>query len=238
MDVFGQESSFSAIPEFLLRQLFYRDLKQLSPPSHSLYTETPMVNDRILEQIRQGKVTWLRGDIKKVRSEGIIFSKRDQGVPKGGPGREMIVKGDMCIMATGFHRPTLSFLPEEFFQQTYTPPNWYLQAFPVGQPAICASNCTYINAIGTVGNLHIGIYTRFLLMFLVDPSTRPTPEWMRMWIDMTRWMKMRAPGGALEFFTWSELFAWFVFSVVTNPYRWKWALFVLCGVGRALPKPT
>jgi hypothetical protein len=29
---------------------------------------------------------------------------------------------------------------------------------------------------------------------------------------------------------------WFVFVIVINPFRWKWALFVLCGIGVALPK--
>lgn len=87
----------------------------------------------------------------------------------------------------------------------------------------------------TVGNYHIGIYTRLLLMFLVDPLARPTPYWMRRWIDMTRWMKSRAPTGAFDFFTYSELLYWFVFCVVINPFRWKWAPFVLSGIGRALP---
>ena len=41
--------------------------------------------------------------------------------------------------------------------------------------------------------------------------------------------------GAFDFFTYSELMYWFVFCVVINPFRWKWALFVLSGVGSALP---
>ena len=73
-------------------------------------------------------------------------------------------------------------------------------------------------------------------MFLVDPLARPTPRLMRAWIDMTRWVKARAPTGAFEFFTYAELIYWFVFVIVINPFRWKWALFVLCGIGVALPK--
>jgi hypothetical protein len=34
----------------------------------------------------------------------------------------------------------------------------------------------------------------------------------------------------------AELLYWFVFVIVINPFRWKWALFVLCGIGVALPK--
>ncbi len=114
-------------------------------------------------------------------------------------------------------------------------PHLAVQVFPPSHMSICANNCTYVNAIGTVGNYHIGIYTRLLLMFLVDPLARPSEYWMKKWIDMTHWMKRRAPTGAFDFFTYSELMYWFVFVVAVNPFRWKWALFVLCGVGTALP---
>ncbi|QDS71574.1 hypothetical protein FKW77_005975 [Venturia effusa] len=100
---------------------------------------------------------------------------------------------------------------------------------------ICANNCTYVNGIGAVGNFHIGIYTRFLLMYLVDPLARPQEAWMKKWIDMTSWIKRKAPGGAFDFFTYSELIYWFVFTLVINTFRWKWALFVLFGIGKSLP---
>ncbi|KAF2723711.1 FAD/NAD(P)-binding domain-containing protein [Polychaeton citri CBS 116435] len=239
LNIFGEETIFSWIPEDLLRLFFYRDLKDISPPSNSgkgLFTETPMVNSHVFDQIRSGRASWLRGDIKRFTSDGILFNHRNQGVPKGGPGREELIEGDMCILATGFQRPSLSFLPDDCFEEKYQPPNWYLQVFPPSHPTICANNCTYVNAIGTVGNYHIGIYTRFLLMFLVDPLTRPKPWLMRSWINMTRWLKKAAPGGALEFFTYAELIYWFVFVIVINPFRWKWAPFVLMGVGTGLPK--
>lgn len=41
--------------------------------------------------------------------------------------------------------------------------------------------------------------------------------------------------GAFDFFTYSELVYWFVFCVAINPFRWKWAFFVLFGIGRNLP---
>lgn len=100
---------------------------------------------------------------------------------------------------------------------------------------IGCNNCTYVNAIGTVGNYHIGIYTRFLLMYLVDPLARPHPKWAKRWIDMTRFIKTKAPGGAFDFFTYAELCYWFVFTLAINPFRWKWAFFVLFGVGSGLP---
>jgi hypothetical protein len=230
---------FSFIPESLLRIFFYRDLADLAPPQDSgkgIYTETPMVNNAVLDQVRSGKADWLRGDIQHFTETGIVFNHRSQGVPKGGPGKTTHIEGDMCIMATGYERPSLSFLPEDCFQPNYQPPSWYLQVFPPAHMDICANNCTYVNAIGTVGNYHIGIYTRFLLMFLVDPLARPNERLMKLWIDFTRFVKQRAPTGAFEFFTYAELIYWFVFVIVINPFRWKWALFVLMGVGAALPK--
>jgi len=94
---------------------------------------------------------------------------------------------------------------------------------------------TYLAGIGSVGNWHIGIYTRILLMFLTDPLTRPSPYWMQRWIDMTKLLKWFSPTPAFDFFTYVELIWWFVFCVSFNPFRWKWALFVFFGIGFALP---
>ncbi|KAF1949260.1 FAD/NAD(P)-binding domain-containing protein [Byssothecium circinans] len=242
LNIFGTETALSFIPENILRLFFYRDLYDLSPPRNSgkgLFTETPMVNDHVLDLVRSGKASWLRGDILGYdkSGKGIRFNRRSQGSPKNAPGTEMLVEADMVIMATGYERPSLKFLPDEVFRPPYSPPNWYLQVFPPGYGDICCNNCTYVSGIGSVGNYHIGIYTRFLLMYLVDPLARPRTWWMKRWIDMTRFVKSCAPlrGGGLEFFTYSELLYWFVFTITVNPFRWKWAAFVLCGIGKDLP---
>ncbi|KAL9118873.1 MAG: hypothetical protein Q9187_004573 [Circinaria calcarea] len=236
-NIFGQETVFSWIPEYFLRFFFYRDLKDLAPDSKGLFTDTPMVNSDVFRQIRRGKAEWLRGDIIRMTEDGILFNHRAKGVRKGGPGREEEIKGDIIIMATGYQRPSLSFLPDEVFQDPYQPPNWYLQVFPPfgAYARLCALNSTYQGAIGAVGNWHIGIYTRLLLVFLVDPLARPREFWMKRWVDMTRFVKSKAPTGAFDFFTYSELVYWFVFCVAINPFRWKWAFFVFFGIGRDLP---
>jgi len=235
-NIFGGETPFSWIPEKLLKKFFYRDLEDLAPSDKGLFTGTPMVNSDVLDKIRSGKAEWLRGDIKGFTEEGIRFNVRGKGVPAGGPGHEKLIKGDFVVMATGFERPTLNFLPEDSFGEPYNPPNWYLQTFPPQHVSVCANNCTYVNAIGSVGNWHIGIYTRILLMFLTDPLTRPRPYWMETWIDMTRFVKRFAPTGAFDFFTYLELVWWFTFCIAINPFRWKWAIFVFFGVGMGLPK--
>ncbi|OAA50320.1 Flavin-binding monooxygenase-like family protein [Metarhizium rileyi] len=236
-NIFGQETTLSFIPEFLLRKLFYRDLEDLAPATgKGLFTDTPMVNSDMMSKLRSGKADWIRSDIEAVVPAGIQVNRRARGVPKGGPGHRELVEADIIIMATGFKRPSLSFLPDDCFQEPYPPPNWYLQTFPPAHPSVSAINCTYVSAIGSVGNWHIGIYTRILLMFLVDPLTRPSPFWMKRWIDMTRLLKRTSPTGAFDFFTYLELVWWFVFCVCVNPFRWKWAVFVFLGVGIDLPR--
>ncbi|KAL2129636.1 hypothetical protein VTI74DRAFT_7517 [Chaetomium olivicolor] len=235
MNVFGQETFLSWIPELLLKKMFYRDLEDLAPANKGIFTDTPMVNSDIMEKLRSKKAEWIRCDIEQFTENGVKINRRAKGVPAGGPGKQEVIEGDVVVMATGFARPKLDFLPKSCFDKPYSPPNWYLQTFPPNHPSISCINCTYMNAIGTVGNWHIGIYTRILLMFLVDPLTRPSPFWMKRWIDMTRLLKMASPVGPFEFFTYLELVWWFAFCVAFNPFRWKWALFVFFGLGFALP---
>lgn len=235
-NIFGQETMFSWIPEMLLKKLFYRDLQDIAPYNKGIFMDTPMVNTDVMDRIRSGRAEWVRCDIEGFEESGVKVNRRAQGVPAGGPGREDIIEADMIVLATGFQRPSLSFLPKDSFEEPYGAPNWYLQTFPPNHPSISAINCTYLSAIGTVGNWHIGIYTRILLMFLVDPLTRPSPFWMERWIDMTKILKARSPIGAFDFFTYLELIWWFTFSVAFNPFRWKWAIFVFFGIGFALPK--
>jgi len=74
-----------------------------------------------------------------------------------------------------------------------------------------------------------------LLMFLVDPLTTPRTWWMKRWVDFTSTIKALAPTKAFDFFTYSELIYWFCFVTLINPFRWKWALFVLFGLCQTLP---
>lgn len=234
-NIFGQETIFSWIPEMLLRKFFYRDLEDIAPYNKGVFMDTPMVNSDVMDKIRNGTAEWVRCDIEEVKEKGIKVNRRAQGVPPGGTGREDIIDADMIVLATGFGRPSLSFLPQDSFEEPYGAPNWYLQTFPPTHPSVSAINCTYLAGIGSVGNWHIGIYTRILLMFLVDPLTRPSTFWMERWIDMTKLLKARSPTGAFDFFTYLELVYWFTFCVAFNPFRWKWALFVFLGVGIGLP---
>lgn len=201
-NIFGQETFLSWIPETLLRKLFYRDLEDIAPVDKGIFTDTPMVNSDVMDKIRSGTAEWVRCDIQSIEEHGVKVNRRSKGVPAGGPGKEDVIDADIIVLATGFARPSLSFLPEDSFKEPYGAPNWYLQTIPPVHPSVAAINCTYLSGIGTVGNWHIGIYTRILLMFLVDPLTRPSPFWMERWIDMTKFLKSMSPVGAFDFFTW------------------------------------
>ncbi|KAJ1333001.1 dimethylaniline monooxygenase (N-oxide forming) [Microdochium nivale] len=236
LNIWGQETFLSFIPEDLLRKFFYgNDLADIAPTDKGIFEDTPMVNSDVMTKLRSGAAEWVRCDIEGFAESGVVVNQRAKGVPKGGPGRRRTIDADMVVMATGYKRPSLEFLPDDFFDEPYGPPNWYLQTFPPGHPSVSAINCTYVSAIGTVGNWHIGIYTRILLMFLTDPSTRPGAWWMRRWIDMTKVLKATSPTAAFDFFTYLELVWWFVFCITFNPFRWKWAFFVFFGLGFALP---
>ncbi|KAK4683131.1 hypothetical protein QC764_122440 [Podospora pseudoanserina] len=171
------------------------------------FTDTPMLNSDIMEKLRLNKAEWARCDIEQ-------FTEKRGGL------------GDHSLSAFSCQAHAS--------KSPMAPPNWYLQTFPFNHPSICI-NCTYMNVIETVGNWHIGIFTGILLEFLVDPLTRPSPFWMKRWIDMTGLRKAASPAGPFEFFTYLELVWWLVFCVAFNPFRWKWALFVFFGLGYALP---
>ncbi|KAI0477972.1 hypothetical protein F4859DRAFT_503912 [Xylaria cf. heliscus] len=235
LNVWGQETPFSWIPE-LLKRHFYRDLRDIAPDSKGIFTDTPMVNSDVMDELRSGAAEWIRCDIESFHKGGVFVNKRDKGAAKGEPGKRVDIPGEVLVMATGYKRPQLDFLPEDSFQEPYAPPNWFLQTFPPPHPSISAINCTYISGIGAVGNWHIGIYTRIFLMFLIDPLTRPSTFWMERWIDMTKMLKVFAPTGSFDFFTYLELVWWFTFCIAFNPLTWKWAFFVFFGLGLVLPK--
>ena len=47
--------------------------------------------------------------------------------------------------------------------------------------------------------------TRILLTLLLDKNARPLPKDMKLWVDLLRFVKRGASGGALSFFTYMEL---------------------------------
>ncbi|GAA5990643.1 hypothetical protein JCM10908_003167 [Rhodotorula pacifica] len=235
---FGREMPLSFIPEWLIRKFHYRDLQDLSPPAKGIFEGTPIVNDEFLQHIRQGKISYKRGDTKKITRQGVQFIERKRGSKSGDDGDETMLSADVIIIATGYKRPSIDFLPKDLFpkdkDRDYSPPSLYLQNFATEDWSILMTNASYQDAIGTVGNWHIGIYARILMVFLLDKSTRPIPFGMKTWCDAINWVKKGAWGegtAGLAFFSYAELCIWVILFHIFNPRRLPWLPFVLFGWG-------
>lgn len=57
---------------------------------------TPIVNDEFLQHVREGKVTYKRGDTKRVVRQGIQFVERERGTKSGDNGDETLISADVC----------------------------------------------------------------------------------------------------------------------------------------------
>ncbi|KZT59182.1 FAD/NAD(P)-binding domain-containing protein [Calocera cornea HHB12733] len=228
---FGREIPLSFIPEDMLRMFHYGRESWVSPAHMGLFEGTPVVNDVFLEEIHEGKCKYIRGDVLKATSTAVKVNVRSRDSHPKDPGSEEHFDAEILVMATGFQRPSIDFLPEELFPDRYHRPNLYLQNFSVEDWSVLLTNTAYVNAIGTVGHFHIGIYLRVLLCLLLDPAARPFPDDMKLWVDLLRWLKRDSAGGALSFFTYMELTLWLISFHFFRPERLKWILFILFGWG-------
>ncbi|PWN29568.1 FAD/NAD(P)-binding domain-containing protein [Jaminaea rosea] len=227
----GRETFLSKIPEFLLAKLHYRDLEEKMAPTGPFYAGTPIVNSSALQDIREGKADYLRGDVLELTSKSIRFNKRTRGTKPESKGREMNLDADVIVIATGFDVPSLDFLPKDLFPEDYQRPNLYLHHFSVKDTSVVCTNAAFVGAVGTVGHVHIGVYARILAMFLLEPSTRPSTKDARLWVDFIRWFKANAPGGALSHFSYMEMCIWMVSFPFFRPSRLPYLFFCLFGLG-------
>ncbi|WFD23403.1 hypothetical protein MEQU1_002092 [Malassezia equina] len=228
---FGRETPLSCIPEFLLKKLHYRDLCEKMCPTQGFFTGTPIVNNTFLTHVREGNTDYHRGDIIELKEDGVEWNARTRYQKKGKEGEKTFSRADIIVLATGFERPSFEFLPDDLFPDEYQAPNMYLQVFSVVDWSVLCTNSTFHHAVGTVGHIHIGVYARILSLFLLDESTRPTPRDMRLWVDFIHFIKEKAPGGQLEFFTYMELCLWFLSFLCFRPLRLKYCFFVLFNYG-------
>jgi hypothetical protein len=58
------------------------------------------------------------------------------------------LQGEVVVLATGFKRPSLDFLPDDLFPEGYDRPNLYLQNFSTEDWSVLCTNSAYVNAIG------------------------------------------------------------------------------------------
>ncbi|KAI5826953.1 FAD/NAD(P)-binding domain-containing protein [Schizophyllum commune Tattone D] len=230
---FGREMPLSWVWEEWLRRFHYgKDLEWMVPDDgKGVFEGTPVVNDEFLGHVREGRVEYVRA-----ATQGLEESGKGVLVKKKGASKESepeLVEADVVILATGFNKPSVDFFEEadEIFPEGYQRPDLYLQNFSTEDWSVLMTNSAYMNAIGTVGHFHIGIYTRILLTLLLDPDARPLPKDMKLWVDCVRFVKRGAKGGALGFFTYAELTIWLVLFHIFRPDRLKWIFFIMQGWG-------
>lgn len=169
-------------------------------------------------------MTWTKGTCQQLSDKCVEIRPRSAS-------QTFATSCDVCIYATGYTRPSLAFLDK--FSNGYSPPHWYLQVFPPGNPTICAINSTWVHGIGSVGSSHIGMYTRLLIVYNLDPATKPSQN------AMTRWIKAMdttlKPAQGLEFITTAEVYVWFFLAILLTPALWKWGRFIMVGDKKLAP---
>jgi hypothetical protein len=109
----------SIIWETFLRKWHYRGVEDLSPAHRGIYEGTPIVNDEFLNHIRQGRCEYVRGDIKRLTSSGVLISVRGRDSKPKDPGEDRIFGADVVVLATGFEKPKIDFLPNDLFPEGY-----------------------------------------------------------------------------------------------------------------------
>ncbi|CAA7269404.1 unnamed protein product [Cyclocybe aegerita] len=245
---FGRQMPLSFLWEEFLRRWQYWGVEELVPKDRGIYEGTPVVNDVFLSQVRSGRCHYVRGQPVRLTKDGVVVTGR-KSKPKnrhakearksknGGSvedipeGEEKLYEADIIVFATGYKKPSIDFLPQDLFPEGYQRPDLYLQNFSTEDWSILTTNSAYMNAIGTVGHFHIGIYTRILLTLLMDPTARPSPKDMKLWVDVLRFIKRGATGGALGFFTYMELTIWLLGFHILRPDRLRWLFFIMNGWG-------
>ncbi|KAF9478765.1 FAD/NAD(P)-binding domain-containing protein [Pholiota conissans] len=258
---FGREMPLSFLWEKFLRYWQYSGIPELVPQNLGIYESTPVVNDVFLDHVRSGRCRYIRGQPTRLTKDGVIVEARkskskskskswndnsgkapkttNTAVEEIEAGEEKLIEADVVVLATGYKKPTIDFLPEELFPEGYQRPDLYLQNFSTEDWSVLTTNSAYMNAIGTVnsllcalsGHFHIGIYTRILLTLLLDEGARPSSKDMKLWVDVLRFIKRGATGGALGFFTYMELTIWLILFHILRPDRIRWLFFIMNGWG-------
>lgn len=93
------------------------------------------MNDEFLPNVRGGRCRYVRGQPLRLTSEGVVVEARkpkmgptnsDKESSKGGGsveeiprGEEKLFRADVVVLATGFKKPSIDFLPQDLFPEGY-----------------------------------------------------------------------------------------------------------------------
>ena len=72
-----------------------------------------VVNDAFLDHVRAGRCRYVRGDTQRLVRGGVRVSVRAR------PGEPRTVPADVVVLATGFEKPDVGFLPRDLFPESY-----------------------------------------------------------------------------------------------------------------------
>ena len=70
------------------------------------------MNDVILDHIRSGLVKYIRCDTERFTQNGVLIKHHEDD-------RIEEIRADVTILATGFERPGIDFLPDDLFPSGY-----------------------------------------------------------------------------------------------------------------------
>ncbi|KNC96366.1 uncharacterized protein SPPG_08266 [Spizellomyces punctatus DAOM BR117] len=247
--------------EIFLRRFWYGSELHGMTPKRPFYASTPCLNTRYLDLIRNNKIRYIRGKLDTFTSTGVKVTgvawdsqtmiSRPAVFPEEGGTAD--VEADTVFFATGFKHPDSGFVDDEIWKGPqggeFRPPNLFCVAFPPKYPTMLFLNDAYVDAVATAGHIHIGVLTRLLLTFLLDPATRPTPMEAATWVTKRKakssvdaksrkWVgeegvKSRLWGGynrweetGLAFYSYGELLYWVASTVFSRTSRWKYAMYI------------
>jgi hypothetical protein len=134
--------------EKFLKWWNYGGVKDVAPAHRGLFEGTPVVNDLFLSHVRSGVCEYVRGDTLRVTPSGVLVNTRDRQSKPGDKGSEKEFKADVLVLATGYERPHIDFLPGDLWPSGYERPNLYLQNFSTEDWSILMTNSAYMDAIG------------------------------------------------------------------------------------------
>ena len=96
------------------------------------------MNDVFIKHVRTGRCHYIRGEPARLNSEGVVVQARKEKKGAAKPtgqkettksghvkieeipeGQEKVIPADVIILATGYKKPSVDFLPDDLFPEGY-----------------------------------------------------------------------------------------------------------------------
>lgn len=77
------------------------------------------MNDDFLVHVRAGRCNYVRGDTQGLTRAGVRVNVRGRDSKPGEHGEEAEFPADVVVLATGFKKPDVAFLPDDLFPASY-----------------------------------------------------------------------------------------------------------------------